>query len=478
MHQPIGRPLRALLREPTLVSDVNQTLSSMRGQVTSLKKTVDTLLGHASTTNKALAALATPPITTYGPQTQYTIGQTVMLSGNTYQCIKAIAGVPPPNVIYWLVSPQTQSPVLAPAFTYTSTTTTITFSWPANTAVYDSAGNVTLIGGGSQAVTGLTASTLYNFYPIYDKLLGVLRFISTSNITTPSLSGYTGNGTTGYVKTATSLSNPTSFSAEVWFQGTTSAYQPLLALASPQTAGSGSFAFTMVVDASGEIWVYLDLATGGKTFICGYAGGLLNGQLHHAVFTWNNSTHAGTLYIDGVSVNTYSGSSVIATLTGLYWHIGTCYGSYTTDGAAQLYTSNFLSNAAIYPSTLTAAQVLTNYSCGLNLSQTALAASVQSLSPSYYWQLQEQVGTTAADSAGSNTGTYMGGVTLGASEATHSAVGTPAVAWLQNTYLAAQAQILQTRVPLSVGSIQITTPSSGSGSGSGGGQGGGGHSFY
>lgn len=88
-------------------------------------------------------------------------------------------------------------------------------------------------------------------------------------------------------------------------------------------------------------------------------------------------------------------------------------------------------------------------------------------------------GTTAADSAGSNTGTYVATVTLDQSESTHAASGSPAIAWKQNTFLAGQAQILRSRVPLSIGPIQVTTPATGSGTpGTGGGTGGGGKQYY
>lgn len=49
-------------------------------------------------------------------------------------------------------------------FSYTSTTTTISITWPAMT-IYRADGTTLAVSSGSQAITGLTASTTYKFYP-------------------------------------------------------------------------------------------------------------------------------------------------------------------------------------------------------------------------------------------------------------------------------------------------------------------------
>jgi len=502
-----GKPLKYRLNVPTLVSDVNQTLSSMGTEVNALKKTIKGVQTLASATSGRVSTLTTvtavaAPIS---GKTTYSVGQQVTSGGNVYQCIAASAGTPPPNINYWqLIGPATLDsvldgpihgktlvtaltagsvdltkagvlmrgcvpPALNPAFTYTSTATTITWSWGANTAVYRADGTVTVIGAGSQAITGLTASTMYNFYPIYDETLGTLRFITTTDISTPSLFGYTGNGTSGYVETTTSLSSPGSFSAEMWVEvaGAPGGFVPLLSLTAPQGTGSGNQVFSIQLPGSLDLTVYIKPTSGSSSTSSVIAAGIV----HHIVFTWNNTTFVGELYVDGVLVSTLTGAAALTSYTGLYWHIGAAYGSNIGDGAQEVYSPSnaWLSNVAIYSSVLTAAQVLATYSAGLNLGQSALASSVATNGAIYYWKLQETSGTTAADSAGSNTGTYVGGVTLHGSEATHSAVGSPAIAWTQNTFLAGQAQILQSRIALSMGPMQVTTPASGSGTPGGGG---------
>jgi hypothetical protein len=467
--KPQGKPLPIRLNVPTLVSDVNQTLSSMRDEVLSLKSTLKAVQTLASATSTRLAALTTAPITNaYSATTVYTAGQVVTLNGNIYTCIKTTVGYPPPNVNYWsLITPQ---PTAAnPAFTYTSTSTTITWSWGANTAVYRADGSVVYIGAGSQEITGLSASTQYNFYPIYDETKGILRFITTNDITTQYLSGYEGDGSTGYVKTTSSISNPTNFSIDFWVCGTEAGYQSIMQLSTGQTPGTPSSRSVYVQVGQGIFNITLDLATAGfSSFSGGPASGNspLDGVLHHIAFTWNNSTFAWAIYLDGVLNTSGTSSHAMASIASQYWKLGWGY-----NGVTGLYASCFISNVAFYPSTLTAAQVLANYSAGLNIGQATLAASVINNGASYYWELQEKSGTTAADSAGSNTGTYTGTVTLGVSEDTHGAVGSPAIAWLQNTFLAQQAQIIQTNIALSNGPMQVTTPASGSGTpGTGGGR--------
>jgi hypothetical protein len=62
-------------------------------------------------------------------------------------------------------------------FTYTSTTSSITWSWT-GMIITRSDGTTTTVPNGSVAVTGLSASTTYYFYPYYDDTLGILTFVA------------------------------------------------------------------------------------------------------------------------------------------------------------------------------------------------------------------------------------------------------------------------------------------------------------
>jgi hypothetical protein len=372
-------------------------------------------------------------------------------------------------------------PSLCPAFTYTSTTTTITISWGANTAVYRMDGSITIIGAGSQEITGLTASTTYNFFPIYDEVLQELRFITSTDLTTsPSFIGATISDTAdaaGYIETTTSLTQPANFSIEMWFVSNVASpgQQPMLSLMSPRTTGSpADNSFYLICDGGAPAAGFY--CAGSVLTQVGSSSNFNDSQMHHIVVTWNNTTFVAVMYIDGVQVGTTTGTEPLASLSGMYWHLGLYWNS-----VIDIYGEGvWLSNVAIYHGTiLTAAQAASDYSTGKNLGQSYYAAAVKANGATYFWELQETSGTTAADSVGSNTGTYVSDCTLGVSYNTHSAAGSPAIAWTQNTFLANQAQVLQSRVPLSSGAMQVTTPASGSGTpGSGGGTGGGGRQVY
>lgn len=71
------------------------------------------------------------------------------------------------------------------AFTYTNTSNSITWSWNFNASRTDNAMSVTSFSG-SQAVTGLSASSTYNFYPYIDEVNQVISMVATGGTGTPS----------------------------------------------------------------------------------------------------------------------------------------------------------------------------------------------------------------------------------------------------------------------------------------------------
>ena len=516
LFHPEGRPLKFKITEPTLIADPNQTFSNLLNEVNKTKKAVNltgTKLDQNTKAIQNLAATATPApirlapyqsLTTYGNNAQVTY------QGNIYQVITTALGVLPTNTATWtLIGPATLDnladgivyprvlgtaltnnnidlskvgvlakggtpPAISGSFTYTTTTTTITISWPSSMAVYRADGTITEIGAGSQTITGLTANTQYNFYPVYDELTQTLRFISESDCNFPAFTGVVPNGSTGYISTTTSESNPGSFTAEVWASATTN-NQPLMCLAAPQTIGTtGNKAFTMYVSSTFGFTCYLDL-TGGITGWLGTGStSVTDGNLHHFVFTWDNVNKIATHYIDGVQVHQATAGSAQASLSGMWWFVGVDAGKTGWPFTSTIYGNGatFISNAAIYNGTiLSAAQVSAHYSVASNQSEAAYDAAVIGDGASYLWKLAETAGTTAADSAGSNTGTYQGTVTLNQSKDVFSGIaGSPSIAFTQNKFLAVQQQNLQSRIALSSGPVQITTPSSGTGSGAGGGK--------
>jgi hypothetical protein len=68
-------------------------------------------------------------------------------------------------------------PTWSGAFTYTSTTSSITWSWSSLT-IFRADGTTTQIANGSLAVTSLAAATTYFFYPYWDETQLVLAFVA------------------------------------------------------------------------------------------------------------------------------------------------------------------------------------------------------------------------------------------------------------------------------------------------------------
>jgi hypothetical protein len=68
-------------------------------------------------------------------------------------------------------------PTWSGAFTYASTTTSITWSWP-GLVIYRADGTTTAVANGSLAVSGLTPATPYYFYPYWDDSALALAWVA------------------------------------------------------------------------------------------------------------------------------------------------------------------------------------------------------------------------------------------------------------------------------------------------------------
>ncbi|MGA3294321.1 MAG: Hint domain-containing protein [Candidatus Acidiferrales bacterium] len=80
-------------------------------------------------------------------------------------------------------------PTWSGAFTYVSTTSSITWSWSGLT-IYRADGTTTAVPNSSVAVSGLTAGTTYYFYPCWDDVAGAIVWVAG------------GAGTPGYAQSA------------------------------------------------------------------------------------------------------------------------------------------------------------------------------------------------------------------------------------------------------------------------------------
>jgi hypothetical protein len=343
-------------------------------------------------------------------------------------------------------------PTLSNSYSYTSTATSATVTNNGQN-ILRADGTLTSVPNGSQAITGLLASKSYYLYPYWDETLLSQNFVSSSS-SIPNLPGVTENGSTGFVSTTTSTSQSAG-SIEAWFR-TTSGVSGMLVELNPNQTGAPNTTtsyFGLEVRGTGAV-VGIPAHAGANTSGIAYNDGVW----HHAVMTCvGGAGGAVNVYVDGVLTNT--GSATISAVAG-FWRMGS--GGAT---GSSFFLNGTVAHVAVYSSVLSAAQIANHYSVMTASGPTAYATIVANDGASFYWKLNETVGTTAADSIGTNTGTYQTGSTLNQSQAVLSPVGSPAIAWTQPSSGAAQQQNLQGFVPLSTGAITIATPASGSAGG-------------
>jgi hypothetical protein len=445
----------------------------------------------------------------YSGSVTYSIGMEVVGSdGNVYQWINSTpaSGEAPPNATYWqLIGPAnldsladgtTYKRVLATALTsnavdpsqagvlmkgsvppaltapffYISTTSQIEWEWYGQ-GIFRADGTVTNIADSSQTVTGLTANTTYYFYPYFNEGTSALDWLG-SEVVTPNVTGVflDGASSPGYVTTTTSFTMPTTFSFSCWFKTTSTAVGVIFSINSGKTTLNTTNAYPLVeITAAGLI--YLWAASGSEIAT---TAAYNDGNWHCLGISM---VSGGTSYIVVDGVIAASGTVTTGTsFTGYMW-LG--------QGSLATVTREFqgtISRAAYYTSALNASNFAALYNAQFLVGASEVDVVVSDLSASYYWKLIETSGTSAADSIGSNTGTYQGtpdtSFKLDQVSAVLAPVGSPAIAWSMPFIQGGQYQNLQGRVPLSSGAMAAATPATGSGGGSGGGgKGGGGGCF-
>lgn len=266
------------------------------------------------------------------------------------------------------------------------------------------------------------------------------------------------NGSNGYVSTANQIANPTTFSFEGWMYGS-SPNTALASFESSQTGSSSTVYHAIYLNASGVL-CYAVRDTSGNINVFNEGGNVLinDNNWHHIVveYTYASTLSTATTVVNGTTIKSagigasnytpdpatltnfsytsqsalsavgtknfsaiyiyvdgqliWSWGSYLAPASGNgYWRLGECSG-----WSGQAFSTNpiSLSDAVIYSRLLPGvgahyAQMMLT-SPGVANFESLVAAS----SPTYWWKLTETSGTTAADSAGTNTGTYQGTVTL------------------------------------------------------------------
>lgn len=233
----------------------------------------------------------------------------------------------------------------------------------------------------------------------------------------PSIVGVTFNGTTQEVTTTTQFALASAFSLEAWFKLTSSAANNLgiVTHGSPQTGNfTGSEAGIYV--KSGALTCYIENTVPTTTSITP-ATNYNDGQWHHAVLTFGSGVM--TCYVDGIQIGQSTGLGTI-NATSSWLRIAR--------GNLNNLFPGSVSRVAYYNTALNIGQV-NNHFQAASIGFTTYDSAVIADSPVNYWKLIETSGTSAADSAGTNTGTYVNAPTLNQSSAVMAPDGSPGIAW-------------------------------------------------
>lgn len=189
---------------------------------------------------------------------------------------------------------------------------------------------------------------------------GAMTTTTTTPIACPRDTGgaYTLNGTTSFVSTPTSYTNPTTFSEEVWFK-TTIAGGLLIGFGSNQVTTSGQHDRQTYLNTTGQLvfGTYnggTQVITSPKTYN--------DGKWHHVASTMSPSTGM-RLYVDGTLVASNTTYTTPENATG-YFRIGYDTTTGWPGTATNYYFTGSMRYAAVYSTLLTAQQINNHYTAG------------------------------------------------------------------------------------------------------------------
>jgi hypothetical protein len=378
-------------------------------------------------------------------------------------------------------TPTSQNGIVLGGMTWNVTSNSWQPSWT-QTPIFRADGTISgFIAGGTLSVTGLLPSQSYTAYPYWDETSSTMKWVG-SELVFPTMTSVGLNGSTQYLTTTTSANSlPTQFTLEAWIKTTASSgQQVIMSLAAPQTGTGAPTHEDMIwtVGPAGNINFQYVNGSGSVVNATTTGAQVSDGAWHHIVIAFATGGTI-TIYVDGVSKGTASALGAPRNAGFALWYrigFGPANASFLT--TVNSFFNGSLSQVALYTGTpLTSTQVSNHFITGINVGFTVTngyANTVAADTPTYYWKLNEMVGTSAAESIASNTGTYVGSPTLNQQAPVVVPSGSPAYMWPYKNYLCSQAQSLQSRIPLSAGSLNPSTPASGSVPGGGGGIGGGG----
>lgn len=202
------------------------------------------------------------------------------------------------------------------------------------------------------------------------------------------------------------------FTAEAWFQTTTTTGGKILGFGNQRTGNSSSHDRSIYMDNAGRIWFG---AYPGRTVTVNSAKSYNDGEWHHVTATMSSAGMA--LYVDGVRTAFRADNTQGQKYDG-YWRIGgDNIGGWPSQPATGSFTGN-IDEVAVYPTALTAQRVADHYTASGRTPKIPAVPtdnygkSVYSDSPEIFWRLNDSGTATALDTSLSmNDALVSGGVT-------------------------------------------------------------------
>ncbi|WP_199424896.1 LamG domain-containing protein [Actinotalea solisilvae] len=231
----------------------------------------------------------------------------------------------------------------------------------------------------------------------------------------------------GFVTSASAIPGPDTFTVETWVKTTSTSGGKLIGFGNNATGQSTNYDRHVYMDNAGRIW--FGVHPGGVRTV-NSAASFNDGEWHHVVASLG--ANGMRLYVDGKRVGQRTDVTFGQGYAG-FWRVGGDNINGWTNQPASHYLAGDLDDVAIYDTVLTHEQVLDHYTDSGRTSVVppapadAYGAAVYAAQPDLYWRLDEAAGTVAADaSINGVTGTYRGGVGLGAAGAIAGTSGTAA----------------------------------------------------
>ncbi len=161
------------------------------------------------------------------------------------------------------------------------------------------------------------------------------------------------------VSGGTSLSNPTTFTLELWFKTTTSSGGKLIGFESSQASTSSSYDRHIYMRTNGRL-VYGGWSNGGTSAITSPTS-YNDGSWHYLALSAvkSGNQQVSTMYVDGASV--VSGTTTRTSNYSGWWRVG--YGSLPSGGTYPP-SANFVGtvdNVAVYTTALTGTRIVAHY---------------------------------------------------------------------------------------------------------------------